>query len=229
MRSSAAVIESSTQAVKTVAHVRPDSPRLEEWRKRFSEMGAEADSTAWVEDSMTAALERIRPDVVFALLGTTRARARAESAAAGKRVDYETVDFALTVILLRAALRAGIRPRFVYLSAAGTPDGERPPLSAYGLARWKTERKVKNSGLPYVIARPSFVAGPGRDDDRPGERFGVAAADGALRVAGALGLRRLSDRYRSTTNTALARALVRLALDPATENCVYESESLRSA
>ncbi|MBI5528400.1 MAG: NAD(P)H-binding protein [Deltaproteobacteria bacterium] len=215
------------QGVRAFAHVRPDSPRFSEWQKRFSEMGALADSTAWTEDAMAETLGRLAPDVMFGLLGTTRARAKAERAATGKRVDYETIDHALTALLLKAALRSGHRPRFVYLSAAGTPDGDRPPLSAYGAARWKTEREVKTSGLPFVIARPSFIAGPGREDDRPAERFGVAVADGALRAAGVLGMRRLSERYRSTTNTALAQSLVRLALDPAAAGRVYESEALR--
>lgn len=214
--------------VRTFAHVRPDSLRIGEWRARFSAAGAAVDSTPWDEESMAATLARVEPDVVFGLLGTTRARAKAERAATGKEISYETVEFGLTAILVRAAKTGGNRPRFVYLSAAGTPDGDRPPLSAYGAARWKAEREVKMSGLPYVIARPSFISGPGRDEPRLGEKLGVAAADGALKVARVFGLGRLAGRYRSTTAETLARALVRLAFDPAAANRVYESESLRT-
>lgn len=246
--------------VKTFAHVRPDSARLDEWRARFAAVGAETDATPWDEAAMTATFERLAPDVIFGLLGTTRSRARADAARSGRPVDYETVDYGLTAVLIRAAITAisrrpfgegtgcgldplpgpdgstlipsataGLKPRFVYLSAVGTPDGDRPPTTAYGLARWKCERAIKASGLPYVIARPSFIAGPGRDERRPTESIGVAAVNGALALAGALGARRLKERYRSTTSEALAAALVRLALDPAARNLVVESEDLRGA
>jgi len=65
------------RGVPTVAHVRPDSPRLEEWKKRFSAVGAEVDATAWDEAAMLETMSRVRPATVFALLGTTRARMHA--------------------------------------------------------------------------------------------------------------------------------------------------------
>ena len=215
------------RGVKVFAHVRPDSPRLDEWRARFSGMGAEADATPWTVEAMTGTFDRLGPAIVFGLLGTTRSRAKAESAAAGREMGYEAVDYALTAILMKASLTLATPPRFVYLSATGTPGGDRPPATAYGLARWKCERELRASGLPYTIARPSFISGPGREDKRPSESLGVSIVNGALGVAGVLGARRLKERYRSTSNTALAVALVRLALDPAAANTVVESEDLR--
>ena len=35
------------RGTKTFAHVRPDSSKLDEWRGRFAELGAETDATPW--------------------------------------------------------------------------------------------------------------------------------------------------------------------------------------
>jgi hypothetical protein len=59
-----------------------------------------------------------------------------------------------------------------------------------------------------------------------GERVGAGAIDLALGAASLLGMKRLAARYRSTTNTALAAALVRLAGDPAAAGRIVESEDL---
>jgi uncharacterized protein YbjT (DUF2867 family) len=113
--------------------------------------------------------------------------------------------------------------KVVYLSSAGADARSR---SAYLAVRGRVEARLRESDLPFVSARPSFITGPDRDEPRPAERIGAALADGALGLAGALGARRLRDRYRSTTNVALARALVRLGLDPEAKG-VFESEALR--
>ena len=81
--------------------------------------------------------------------------------------------------------------------------------------------------VPYTIVRPSVIAGPGRDEPRPGERIGAVLIDGALSIAAVFGGRRLSRRYRSTTNTALATALLRIGRDPSMSGCIVESEDLR--
>src|SRR3954471_13568122 len=64
------------RGLRVIAHVRPDSARLGEWRGRFAAMEVEVDATPWNDDAMAATMERLQPDVVFALLGTTKARAR---------------------------------------------------------------------------------------------------------------------------------------------------------
>jgi uncharacterized protein YbjT (DUF2867 family) len=213
------------RGVSTFAHVRRDSPRIEEWRGRFSGLGAEVDQTAWDRVAMTDALLRMRPAYVFALLGTTRARmsAAARSGLDRESQSYETVDYGLTALLIEAAKGAGLSPRVVYLSAAGVKEGSR---SAYYKARWKAEKLLSSSGLPYTIARPSFITGPGRDDKRPLERVGAEVGDRLLSVAGLLGARKVMARYASTTNVRLAEALVRLALDPKGENRIFESDEL---
>lgn len=209
--------------IATVAHVRPDSPRLEEWRARFGALGAQVDATPWDAAAMATTLARVRPTLVFALLGTTRRRAR-EAARRGGSESYASVDHGLTRLLLDATLTSGGRPRFVYLSAAGVREGT---PSAYVAARARLERELSGSGLPYTIARPSFVTGPDREERRPLERTAALAADAVLGIAARLGARRLAARWRSITGAELAAALVRLALDPAAERRVVEADALR--
>lgn len=215
------VAELRHRDLETVAHVRPESSRTGEWRQRFEALGARVDLTPWEPASMTATLAAAAPTHVFALLGTTRKRARAEA------VDgdpYQAIDYGLTALLLEAARAVEPPPRFIYLSSAGVGPSAR---SAYLQARWRLEQELTASGLPHVIARPSFITGPDRDDSRPGERAAAAVADRALAVAGLLGAERLRDRYRSTTNTVLARALIRLALDPDATATIAEGAALR--
>lgn len=166
---------------------------------------------------MNAALGRLKPDLVFALLGTTRKRMQAE------QTDYMAVDFGLTKVLIDAAIAAQIRPRFMYLSSQGVKEGTR---NAYLAARVAAEAAVRASGLPFTLARPSFITGD-RDEGRPGERVGVAVADGLLAVARVFGGRALADRYAGNDAADLAEGLVRCALDPAFEGQVAEGRALR--
>ncbi len=213
----------ATAGVTTVAHVRPDSPSLGAWRDRFAGIGASVDATPWALDALATTLRRLEPDWVFCLVGTTRKRGQRAAAAGRAAETYETVDYGLTKLLVDATIASGRRPRFVYLSAAGVSPRAG---GAYGRARWKAEQAVRASGLEFIIARPSFIVGADRDEPRPAELWGAHAVDALLAVAGAIGLRRMRDRYRSTTNTALAQALVRLAHDPAARDTVVESEDL---
>ena len=58
---------------------------------------------------MQATLAAVRPAMVFALLGTTRARARHARRQRG-RVGYETVDYGLTMLLYAAAAALWLPP-----------------------------------------------------------------------------------------------------------------------
>ncbi|MDQ3699049.1 MAG: NAD(P)H-binding protein [Gemmatimonadota bacterium] len=221
-----------TRQVTTVAHVRPDSPSLDRWRQRFASLGATVDTTPWEEAALAAALARVSPTHVFALLGTTRARAQRDPHAtapregAGTTDPYERVDYGLTAMLLRAAAGCGTRPRFVYLSALGAREDSR---NAYLRARGRLEREIRRSGLPFLIVRPSFITGPDRDEPRPLERTAAIVLDGALALLGALGADTLRDRYRSLTGARLAEGMVRLALESRTESMVVDAAAVRSA
>jgi nucleoside-diphosphate-sugar epimerase len=216
----------ATRGVTTIAHVRPDSRELEQWRERFAAMGAQTDITPWDSDALAATFRRLGVDCVFALLGTTRVRMQAEKRTSGKNADYDAVDYGLTALLIDAAARQeGTRPTFVYLSAAGV---ERFGTSnAYYAARVKAERKLRESGVPYVIARPGLISGPDRRESRPSERAIARLLDCALGVAGALGARRVRDTYRSISGVQLGAALVALALDTQARNVVAGPAELR--
>ena len=206
--------------VRAVAHVRPDSPRLDAWRERFEALGAELDATRWDEQAMITRLTALRPTLVFALLGTTQHRMRRS----GDRTanSYEAVDYGLSALLLRASIAAGSGPRFVYLSAAGVSERSR---GAYMKVRWRLESQLRATPAPlsWTIARPAFISGPDRDEARPAERVAAVASDAVLRLLG----HRASRRWRSLTGDELARGLVRLALDPAAAGAIAEPADLR--
>ena len=212
------------RGVRTVAHVRPDSPQVETWRQRFESAGAAVDTTPWDDTEITRTLSVLQPTHVFSLLGTTRARRRA-SATQGSAEGYESIDYGLTAMLIRAAVLSGSRPRFVYLSALGVREHATNP---YLLARWHAETMLRASGLPFTIARPSFVTGPDRDESRPLERVGATVVDAAAGIARLFGAERLAGTVRSMTGPELAAGLVRQAFDPAAENAVLGTEELRS-
>jgi NADH dehydrogenase len=76
----------------------------------------------------------------------------------GRRQDFERVMEEGTRNVVEAAKAAGVR-RVILMSALGTSDLTRD-LTAYYHAKWEMERTVRESGLEYVIFRPSFVFGP---------------------------------------------------------------------
>jgi len=210
------------RGVRTVAHVRPDSSRVDEWRARFEAAGAAVDTTAWGEAAMTNTLSALQPTHVFSLLGTTRARRRA-SASRGDAESYESIDYGLTALLIRAAVVSGSKPRFVYLSSIGVREHTTNP---YLVARWRAESLLRASGLPYTIARPSFITGPGRDESRPLERAGAGVANVIAGLARVIGARRFAGSVHSLTGAELAAGLVRYAFDPAAENVTLGTEEL---
>ena len=195
------------RGARAIAHVRPDSAQLEEWRGRLAALGAEVDTTPWDGARLGARLAEVRPAQLYILIGTTRRRAKAD------RVEgdiYEAIDLGLTRIAVEAALASTAAPRLIYLSSIGADAAARSP---YLRARGKAEAAVTGAGLPWVIARPSFITGE-RDESRAGERAASVLGDGVLAVAGLFGARRTRDRYRSTTPDVLASALIRLGEAP---------------
>ncbi len=208
------------RGVETVAHIRPGSSKREEFTDRFQDLGADVDCTPWEEDAMAQTIARIAPDVLFFLVGTTRARDRKSDGDAG----YEAVDYGLLKLLVDACTAGDASPKFVYLSAMGVKEGA---MTAYYRARYRAEETLKECGLPYIIARPAMITGPDRRESRPMEKLGAFFTDAASATLGVVGARRLAARYRSTDATELATALVDLALDDEATNRIVESEELK--
>ena len=207
------------RGTKTYAHVRPDSKSLDDWRTRFSSLGAEIDTTAWDAPAMAARWRELRPDQVYVLIGTTRSKAKSDSVQGN---IYEAVDLGLTKIAVDAARGSEIKPRIVYLSSVGADPAAR---SAYLKARGEAEVVVKTSGLPWAIARPSIITGE-REDGRLGERTAAVVGDGVLAVVGVLGGKKLRARYKSTTPDVLASALIRIGESPE-HDVIVDGSALR--
>ena len=210
--------------VRVVAHVRPDSPSLDEWRARFSACGAETDTTPWDETALRATLAAVAPDAVFALLGTTRARSR-RARSQGANDSYATVDYGLSAMLLRATRAAAPNARFVYLSSIGVgPDAR----GDYLRVRWRLEEELRASGVDFLIARPSFITGPDRAEKRPTERWAAAVTDAVLSAAAFFGARTLRARYRPRTAGQLADALAAHAFHTGSSRVTLDGEALFS-
>jgi uncharacterized protein YbjT (DUF2867 family) len=75
----------------------------------------------------------------------------------GARAEFERVMAQGTRNVVTAAKDAGVR-RFVLASALGV-DERTKDVVPYFAAKWEMERAVEESGLEYVILRPSFVFG----------------------------------------------------------------------
>ena len=78
-------------------------------------------------------------------------------------------------------------------------------------ARWQAEQSILSSALHAVIARPAFISGEDREEDRLGERLGAVVSDTILKGLGALGAKKLEKTYRSMDADELATALLDLA------------------
>lgn len=181
------------------AHVRPDSPSLATWTERFEAQGAFVDTTPWDEAAMQQRFESIRPHAIFALLGTTKKRAKAPTSAIED--SYMAVDYGLTALLRRAAESAAPSARFVYLSALGVSPKSR---NAYIRARAKLEAELRDGSLDYAIIRPAIIAGD-REESRTGEEISAAMVAGVVAGLRLVGARRASSNVRTRSGRELAQ------------------------
>lgn len=208
------------RAHTVVAHVRPDSARLAEWSERFTALGATVSTAAWEPAAMRAELTSLSPTQLYCTLGTTQRRARRDTSG---RSDYAHVDIGLTRLLLEAAAELTPPPLFVYTSSIGV---EPKPRGAYLLARREAEQAVRASGLPYILARPSVIHGPPRDEPRRFEAIGALAIGAFARLARATGKASTAARYAPVHPRALARALADRACDPGARDRALEGLEL---
>jgi uncharacterized protein YbjT (DUF2867 family) len=77
---------------------------------------------------------------------------------------FEETDAAGTERLVEAAKAAGVQ-RYIYVSGAGAAADAK---YHWFRAKWRAETAVRDSGITYVIFRPSWVYGP---EDRSLNRF----------------------------------------------------------
>lgn len=210
------------RGARVVAHVRPGTSGAAGWRERFGALGAELSEVPWTAEAMRAELARVRPDHVFALLGTTRRRAASE----GLDSPYERIDYGLTALLREAAEACGSAPRFHYLSAIGATEATRNP---YLRVRGRMERELQAGTLPWLIARPAFVSGPDRAEFRLAERVGAVVTDALLGGLAAIGIRGPRERWGSLTGRELGAAMAQLALVSRDGRAMADVAALRAA
>ena len=210
------------RGIQTYAHIRPNSRSRTRDTQYFESLGASVVCCAWEPAALLDVLTATQPQSVYCLIGTTRKTAKMERLAGD---IYETVDYGLSSMLLQASVACGAKPKFIYLSSMGVGTDE--PRSAYLRARYRVEAELRDSGLSYVSARPSFITG-NRIESRPIESFGAVVGDGLLSVMGAFGAKRMANNYRSQTGAQLAESLIRLGMDDTYDaHCVDSAELQR--
>lgn len=139
--------------------VRPGSPSRKKLEGDPRVSLVDINSRIGLEDAL------VNVDCVVQLIGTVRARFKETG-------DYEAVDYGTTAKLLDAAKLRKV-PHFLLLSSVGAGTGWGQYL------KWKqrTEDLVRDSGLPWTIVRPSYLAG----DEQFPERASLSATTAFLR------------------------------------------------
>lgn len=161
-------------------------------------------------ERLAEAADAFRVDDVFCCLGTT-------IRAAGSQAAFRRVDHDYVVAAARLAADAGAR-QFLLVTAMGADAGSR---IFYNRVKGEVEAAVR--ALPFrrvVLARPSLLLGD-RGERRVGEEVGKAVM-GALAPLMVGPLR----KYRAIAGRDVARAMVRLAAEPAPGTRVAESDEL---
>jgi nucleoside-diphosphate-sugar epimerase len=141
--------------------------------------------------------------------------------------EYGRQNVALTGRLLKSG--RGRLGRFVDVSSIavfGWPndlpiDETRPfaPIGPYGRSKVATEQMVRESGLPFVIVRPSITYGPGDKDGMIEKLFRLVRA-GRYRVVGS-GKSRVQLVYVEDLAHAIAEAALRPGLEGTEFICTY--------
>lgn len=218
------VRDARSRGLRTVAHLRPGSPRSQSVGRQLEAQGAELAEVPWVEADIGALVERVRPTHVFALLGITRSGAKKEAARTGETPTYAQVDSGYSRWVVDAAAALQPAARVIYLSSLGA---DAPRGNAYLAARHAVEQHIFAGSAPYTVVRPSFISGADRDESRPMERVGSVVADAGLGLLGVLGAPTLRDRYATVSGAELGRCLVTAALRPAFAGRVVDMVDLR--
>lgn len=150
-------------------------------------------------------------DDLFCALGTTMKRA-------GSKDAFRRVDMEIPAEAARLAHAAGATQMLLVSALGADPDSR----IFYNRTKGEAEAAVRDVGFEAVqIARPSLLAGD-RDEDRLGERVGLAVL-GTLRPV----LRGPLSAFRPTEAEDVARALVDIAAERPAGIQVCEPDAIR--
>ena len=118
----------------------------------------------------------------------------------GRGYTFDEIDAKGTDHLVQAAKNAGVK-RYIYLSGAGASADAK---YHWFRAKWRAETAVRESGIPYVILRPSWIYGP---EDRSLNRFlRMASFLPFVPLIGAVGKQRLQPVFIDDVVRAVAEA-----------------------
>ena len=137
-----AVVARLTEAGTSVIAISRTGRRLAEWPSAVASRAADVATGRNVKAALEGA------DAVVHLVAIPRETGGRTFADVNVRGTQRVVD---------AATAAGIR-RFVHLSVLGVSDD---PKLRYLYSKWLGERVVRDSGLDWVVLRPSLMFGPG--------------------------------------------------------------------
>jgi len=120
---------------------------------------------------------------------------------------YENIDAKGTENLVAAAKAAGVK-RYVYISGAGAAADA--PYHWFR-AKWRAETAVRDSGLTYVIFRPSWIYGP--EDNSMNRFLGFARLLPFVPLIGAPDKQRLQPVFIDDVGRAVAEGVDNAAAD----------------
>ena len=83
----------------------------------------------------------------------------------------------------------------------------------YLQARADVEAYIQKTSFSWLIARPSFISGPDREENRIMERMGSVAGDAVLSIISFFGIQTPYQQYGTLSAAELAFGLIELSLD----------------
>jgi uncharacterized protein YbjT (DUF2867 family) len=131
----------------------------------------------------------------------------------GRGRSFEAVNVGGVRNVVAAARRAGV-PRIVHLSVLGVTGDER---YRYLASKWRGEELVRDSGLEWVILRPSLLFGPGDGFFNLIKETLTWWSPGVVAIPGDG-----SAEFQPLAVDDLALAIERCVADPARAGSIYE-------
>lgn len=174
-------------------------------RRPLDRAPASVESRIVAFDALETSLADERADIAICCLGTTIRQA-------GSQAAFRRVDFDYVLAFARAAKAAGVRHFLVVTALGASPTS----LGFYNRVKGEVEEALANVGFDALtIVRPSLLLGE-RTEMRIAERLAAPLS------------RFLPIGVRGIEGDTVARAIVRLAAEPARGKRVVPSSELQS-
>ncbi|WP_457625892.1 NAD-dependent epimerase/dehydratase family protein [Persephonella sp.] len=118
-----------------------------------SKAGKRTDNVKIIDfsEKLSDPIKKYKPDVVINLLGILNENRK-------KGITFEKVHVRFVEEIVKGAVEAGVK-KIIHLSALGADINSK---SMYAKTKAEGEEIIKNSGIDYVILRPSIILGKGQ-------------------------------------------------------------------